>query len=158
MMRRVIAIGLSMFMALVFFSLDSDAFQLAIRRAGSQGWGLATQYGQMFNPQTVETIQGEVISVEKFIPLRRMGFGYLVVVKTKDEQIRVHLGPGYYVDQEGFELAPGDSVQVRGSRILFNGEPTIIASEVTKGDQTLRIRTDEGVPVWSGYYEQYQEG
>lgn len=156
-MKRI-AIGIVIIsMVLIFLSMQSPAYQLAVRRAGSGGWGATTQYGHKFDPGTVETIKGEVVSVRKFVPLRSMAFGYLVTVKTEEETIPVHLGPGYYVDRSGFELAPNDSVEVTGSRILFHGESAIIATQVKKGDETLTLRTQKGIPVWSDYYKK-QEG
>jgi hypothetical protein len=39
---------------------------------------------------------------------------------------------------------------VRGSRITFEGKPAIIAAQVKKGDRSLTLRDDSGVPAWSG--------
>lgn len=41
-------------------------------------------------------------------------------------------------------------MQVRGSRITFEGKPAIIAAEVTKDGRTLQLRGTNGVPVWAG--------
>lgn len=40
---------------------------------------------------------------------------------------------------------------VRGEGIRFNGNPVIIASEVHKGSDTLKLRDGNGIPVWSGW-------
>ena len=37
-------------------------------------------------------------------------------------------------------IAPGDKVEVTGSRITYEGKPTIIAAEVKKGGQVLKLR------------------
>ncbi|HEU4344281.1 MAG TPA: hypothetical protein VFU31_22205 [Candidatus Binatia bacterium] len=44
-----------------------------------------------------------------------------------------------------------DRVEVKGARITFEGKPAIIASEVKKGDEVLRLRDDAGFPVWAGW-------
>jgi hypothetical protein len=35
--------------------------------------------------------------------------------------------------------------------VTFEGKPAIIAAEIKKGDETLRLRDDAGVPAWSGW-------
>jgi hypothetical protein len=121
----------------------------AVRRAGSGGWGASAVYGVKFNPATMETINGEVISAEKFIPIRRMFWGYRVMVMTEKETVEVHLGPGFYVDRVGFVLSPGDKVEVRGSRIPFRMGEAIMATEVKSGGAVLSLRGEDGTPLWT---------
>jgi hypothetical protein len=40
---------------------------------------------------------------------------------------------------------------MKGSRITFGVKPAIIAAEVKKGDEVLKLRDDSGFPVWSGW-------
>ncbi|HXF04928.1 MAG TPA: DNA-binding protein [Blastocatellia bacterium] len=105
----------------------------------------------MYNPQTVETIAGEVISVERITPMRGMSYGVHLLVMTDKETISVHLGPGWYVENQDVKIEPKDKVEVRGSRITFQGKPAIIAAEVRKGDEVLKLRDENGFPVWSGW-------
>ncbi len=49
-------------------------------------------------------------------------------------------------------------MKVRGSRITFKGKPAIITAEVKKGDQILRLRDENGFPVWSGWRRRYLTG
>lgn len=121
------------------------------RWRGSGGWGPGGPYGRMYNPQTVETIAGEVISVERITPMRGMSYGVHLLVMTDKETISVHLGPGWYVENQDVKIEPKDKVEVRGSRITFQGKPAIIAAEVRKGDEVLKLRDENGFPVWSGW-------
>ncbi len=119
--------------------------------AGGGGWGPGSQYGRMYDPQTVGTTDGEIIKVEKITPMSGMSRGVHVVLKTdKSETVSVHLGPEWYIDKQEITFKPGDKVQVRGSRITFEGKPAIIAAEVTKDGRTLQLRGTNGVPVWAG--------
>jgi hypothetical protein len=115
-----------------------------------QGWGAGGSYGRMFNPQTVETLSGGVVEVTKFTPAQGMSYGVHLTLKTDKETIPVHLGPGWYVEKQGVTLAAGDKVQVTGSRITYQGKPAIIAAEVKKGDQVLKLRDTNGIPAWAG--------
>jgi hypothetical protein len=42
-------------------------------------------------------------------------------------------------------------VEVKGSRVTFEGKPAIIAAEVKKGDEVLKLRDENGFPMWSGW-------
>ena len=134
------------------FALAADALaQRGKMRQDRGGWGPETQYGRMYNPQAVETITGEVVSVDKITPIKGMSYGIHILVKTDKETIAVHLGPGWYIENQDVEIAREDKIDVKGSRITFEGKPTLIAAEVKKGDEVLTLRDANGVPVWSGW-------
>ncbi len=118
---------------------------------GGGGWGPGAPYARMYNPQTVETISGEVVSVDKITPMKGMGYGLHAVVKTDKETISVHLGPAWYLENQDVKIEPKDKIEVKGSRITFEGKPALIAAEVKKGDEVLTLRDAQGIPVWSGW-------
>ena len=136
---------------LSFLSATEALAQRGMGRGGGRGWGPGTPYAKLYNPQTVETISGEVVSVDKITPMKGMYYGIHVMVKTDKETISVHLGPGWYVENQDVGIMPKDKIQVKGSRITFDGKPALIASEVTKGDEVLTLRDANGFPVWSGW-------
>jgi hypothetical protein len=115
-----------------------------------RGWRAGDPYSRMYNLKTVETLSGEVVNVEKFTPGRQMSYGVHFTLKTAKEAIPVHLGPSWYMEKQGMAFAPGDKVEVTGSRITYEGKPTIIAAEVKKGGQILKLRDASGVPAWAG--------
>ncbi len=112
---------------------------------------MGTQYGRMYNPKTVEKITGEVIKVETITPTKGMSHGVHALVKTGKENISVHLGPAWYIENQDIKIEPGDKVEIKGSRITFQGHPAIIAAEVKKGNEVLELRDKNGFPVWSGW-------
>lgn len=118
---------------------------------GSGGWGMKGSYQRMYNPATVETIKGEVVAVEKVKPMNGMQYGIHLMVKTDKETIPVHLGPSWYIERQDTKIQKGDRIEVRGSRVTFDGKPAIIAEEVKKGDHVLVLRDSSGVPAWSGW-------
>jgi hypothetical protein len=118
---------------------------------GSGGWGMGTQYQGLYSPATVETISGTVEAVDKTTPMRGMHYGIHLLVKTDKETISVHLGPEWYLERLDTKIEKGDEVQVKGSRVTMMGNPAIIAAEVKKGDAVLKLRDDNGIPVWSGW-------
>lgn len=118
---------------------------------GHGGWGPGGDYARRFDPKTMETVAGEVAAVQRVAPLRGMAKGVHLVLKMEKGSLSVHLGPAWYLDNQEFELAKGDKVIVKGSRVVFDEKPALVATEVTKGDLTLTLRDENGFPLWSGW-------
>lgn len=62
----------------------------------------------------------------------------------------VHLGPAWYLEDQGFELTPNSPVEVTGFRSDWHGQSVLMASEVTQGDRVLQLRDANGYPLWMG--------
>ena len=151
MKRNSFFVGL---MALAFCLVSSNSFAQrgpGMMWRGSGGWGPGTQYNRMYDPKTVETISGEITVVDRITPAKGMSGGVHMNVKTDKETISVHLGPGFYIENQDVKLQAKDKVEVKGSRISFGGKPAIIAAEVKKGEEVLKLRDDAGFPVWIGW-------
>lgn len=131
--------------------LLSGTSALAQGMGGSGGWGMRGSYQRMYNPATVETVSGEVVSVETMMPMKGMGSGIHLTLKTEKETLPVHLGPSWFLDRLDSNIEKGDRIKVKGSRVTMMGKTTIIAAEVKKGDNLLLLRDGNGVPVWSGW-------
>jgi len=80
-----------------------------------------------------------------------MSAGVHMTLKTDKETISVQLGPSWYIENQDVKIEAKDKVEVKGSRITFDGKPAIIAAEVKKGDEVLKLRDDNGFPLWSGW-------
>jgi hypothetical protein len=118
---------------------------------GSGGWGMGSQYNRMYNPATVENVSGVVESVDKITPMKGMHSGIHLMVKTDKETISIHLGPEWYIERLDTKIQKGDKIEVKGSRVTFEGKPAIIAAEVKKGESTLVLRDSAGIPAWAGW-------
>ena len=142
-----------LFTMFCFLFVTESAFssQRGMMWKGSGGWGMGTNYGKMYNPKTVETIIGEVVSVDTIIPMKGMSSGMHIMLKTDKETISVHLGPVWYFENQDIMIEPKDKIEVKGSRITFEGKPAIIAAEIKKEKEILKLRDENGFPVWSGW-------
>lgn len=120
---------------------------------GSGGWGHDSQYGKMYDLNAINTIRGEVVSTSTFTPMGGMVRGVHLQVKTENETVDVHLGPAWYIENQDISIETKDKIEVTGSRVTFAGteEPVIIAASVKKGDTTLKLRDEQGFPIWSGW-------
>lgn len=143
---------LIMLMVAVFASASESIAQGGMGRGrGSRGWGPGNQYCLSYKPDTTVTISGEVVSVEKTVPRKGTFYGVHLMVKTAEKAISVHLGPGWYVEGQGIMFEPEDKLEITGSKVTFDGEEVIIASEVKRGDEVLKLRDGNGIPAWSGW-------
>jgi len=114
-----------------------------------RGSGRGAQGARLFDPATVTTMQGEILEVER-IPRGRRGEGVHLMVASGAEKLAVHLGPSFFVDQQGLKLAKGDRIEVKGSRIVLDGKPTLIAQEIKRGSESMALRDANGFPLWAG--------
>jgi hypothetical protein len=89
------------------------------RGSGGWGWGMGSQYNRMYDPKTVGTISGEVISVDMITPMKGMSQGVHLTLKTDKEIISVHLGPWWYIENRDVRIEPKDKIEVAGSRITY---------------------------------------
>jgi hypothetical protein len=119
-MKRTITLIVMISILSFLFGTESFA-QQGMKWQGSGNWGPGTQYGRLYNPQTMESISGEVASVDTITPIKGMSSGVHLVVKTDKETISVHLGPAWYIQRQDMKIVPGDKGEITGSRITFQG-------------------------------------
>ena len=113
---------------------------------GGRGPGGGMGMGMHYDPKTVETIQGEVTQVQE---MQGMAAGVHLQVKTAKETLMVILGPASYLEQQKVKIAVGDKVEIKGSRVQHPQMALLIAGELKKGDQVIKLRDDQGKPLWS---------
>jgi hypothetical protein len=116
------------------------------------GGGRHLREGRLYNPQTVTTVTGQVEKLET-LPGRGGGRGLQfrgVVLKTNQGNLMVHLGPGWFLNEQKFVVKAGDKLEVTGSKVTLNNQPVLIAREVKANGKTLTLRSAQGAPVWRG--------
>jgi hypothetical protein len=101
-----------------------------------------------YDLKTVETLRGIVVAapappVKGGMPERAQ-----LTLKTEKETLTVYLGPGWFVEKQGMRITNLDQLQVTGSRIKIQGKPALLAAEVRKGGQVLKLRNEQGQPLW----------
>ena len=117
----------------------------------NDGWGAGNAYWRLYNTNSVETLTGKVIRAEEFTSRKGMSNGYHIILKTDQEEISVHLGPAWYINNQDEKIAVGDEISVTGSRVEYEGKTVIMAAGVSKGEDEMILRQDDGFPVWAGW-------
>ena len=102
-----------------------------------------------FDTSKLETFDG---TIEKVVvrEMHRMK-GVHVLLKTAKETLEIHLGPAWFIDNQEAKLQAGDTVSVRASRTTMMGQPALVAMDVKRGGETLRLRNDDGTPLWAAW-------
>lgn len=150
-MKKVQLIIMVVLWVVLIFAADSFA-QRGRRWQDNSGWDSSNQpsSGRIYNPATVETVDGTVVTVDNITQGGGMFYGIHLVVRTQSEDLSVHLGPAWYLDAQGVQIAPNDVITITGSRVTLDGQPALIASEMKKGDTAVKLRDQNGFPLWSG--------
>jgi hypothetical protein len=144
-MKRTLVL-LSIFLLVGVFAAGSLA-QPQEKCPTSQAWPM----GRMYNPKTVETLDGKIESMEKVtggrtdIPAR-----VLLKLKTAKETVTVYLGPEWYLEKQKAKLSPGDFIQLKGSRVTMDKMPVILPNTITKGGEVMEFWDEQGMPLWRG--------
>lgn len=117
-----------------------------------QGWAHAAppHGGGRMMAQATERVSGTIRSVGQMARPNRAWTGTHLSLQTDGQTLDVALGPSDYVESQGVSLRAGDQVVVTGVRVEQEGRSTLVAYEVQKGGQTLRLRNANGRPLWAG--------
>jgi hypothetical protein len=112
------------------------------------GWEPGSPYAELFDPGTLEKVSGSVEQIQRLSPMDGMSLGVLLVLRTKHGPTTVHLGPSWFVDSQEVHVGLGDRVSLRGSKVTLEGAEVVLATEVRRGRDTLKLREEDGLPLW----------
>jgi hypothetical protein len=145
--------SLSLIILIMLLELVCPA--VAQRGGGARGGGggdSGAHGRQEYNLQTVTTVKGQVESLGSYGMTGWKAMPGMEVqgllLKTDKGNITVHLGPPAYVRKQDFDLKQGDSLEVTGSQVTRDGQPLLLAAQVKKDGQILKVRDEQGLPLW----------
>ena len=120
-------------------------------------------HGPLYDPATEITIKGVVNEVQQLTGKtatstpqmwascpRGWAGTHLSITTDQGTTMIVHVGPAAFLAQNNFALAKGDKLTILGSKVQYVGSEFLIAREITKAGQSLKLRDGEGFPLWSG--------
>jgi len=120
-------------------------------------------------------VTGEIEAVEGLAPGGRdMGQGIALRLRLRDrtreeleaalgapmrarvrDQLQVHLGPFWHVEEGMPGLRLGQEVTVEGSATEWNGGEVIVASKLERNQERLQLREQNGMPAWAGGWQNW---
>jgi hypothetical protein len=104
----------------------------------------------IYDASTVSTMRGTAGAVTVVPGRGGRGGGTHLTLEAPDGTVDVRLGPTWYLEREGVTIAKGDSIEVTGSVLEWDGESVLIARELRKGGKVVTLRDERGVPLWAG--------
>ncbi len=107
--------------------------------------------GRMYDPTRAETLSGKVVYVDEFAAPRGRGTAVVLKVTSGSDTLAVHLGPKWFLDKQEMKFAAGDAVEIKGVKTARRGRDIFIAAEVKKGSDVLKLRDEQGIPLWAGW-------
>jgi hypothetical protein len=159
--RRLWFLPLMVFTLLLDLSGPAAGQQLGFSGGGKRPGGSETQDRQLYNLQTVTTVQGQVEDLGSYgMQGWRVSPGMAIqglVLKTSKGNFTINLGPPWFVRKAGFTVQKGDTLEVKGSMVTKDEKTVLLAAEVKKNDQTLKVRDEKGVPLFQGQCPDGQE-
>ena len=69
-------------------------------------------------------------------------------LKTEAGDITVNLGPPWFPRKQDFTVKQGDTLEVTGSKVTRDDQTWLLATQVKNGEQTLKVRDENGKPLW----------
>ncbi len=115
-----------------------------------RAWMPGSTYNMKFNPAKTETIQGKIKNVGTFRPEKGATSGLRLRVETTDgKMVTVYAGPKEYAAMQDVKFKAGNEVSVTGSPVTIDKKSVIMASEITSAGKTLKLRDEQGKPLWN---------
>jgi len=143
-MKKLIIIGIVAMVFVLQIFIVTNAF-------GGIAIGERIKMYNALIPTTVKCVIAEVGQVDQvWGPMKGKSYGVNLTVKTDKETLTVYLGPSWYIDRQDMKIGKSDIIEVRGCKKIYNGKFMIVAQEIIKNNQVLKLRDDDGNPVWEG--------
>ena len=107
--------------------------------------GPSEQGAALYNVATENTVKGTVRAVEDYTcPVSENEMGRHLRMQSATGTMEIHLAPARVMRSQKFSFSPGDQIEVLGSKVKIQGQESIIAREVTRGNETFFIRDRQG--------------
>lgn len=119
--------------------------------AGYQYRNRHKAYHRDFDMKAVEELTGKIADIKFSGKDNSESKGMELLLQSDEQLIPVHLGPVWYMNMQRGKFKKGDIISVKGSRVIMNHKPVLIAQELKLGNKLLRLRDANGHPYWMAW-------
>ena len=105
-----------------------------------------------FNPKNVQTYKGQILQILDTYDSSTSTETLGILMQTEKGAIPIVLGPRSFI-LGGPALTPGQQIVVTGSEIYLDGSILVIAQEMSVNRYSLKLRNEDGNPLWSGWHK-----
>jgi hypothetical protein len=104
-----------------------------------------------YDKAAMTTFKATVVSIDKET-CKGCGMTHVdLVVKMKDDKVKVRLGPAWYMDKQEELLEKDDVIEIFASKVKEGDHDFFVAGKIVKGDDVLMLRDEDGLPMWRGW-------
>ena len=108
----------------------------------------------MYDTTRIVRLEG-IVSALTELPLKEIHRGVRArdlhfTLEERGMTYSIHVGPTWYIADQRFTFAFGDSVNVTGSLMDECGNGIVVAGAITKGTAVLQLRDAHGTRMWTG--------
>src|SRR5689334_12001754 len=93
-----------------------------------------------FDPANQTTIKGVIEQVNNYVCPISGTMGSHLTVRSGPGTVEVHLAASKFLNEYGIAFTKGDTVEVTGTKVVFDGKPALLARQITVGDRTYSFR------------------
>ena len=136
----------------IFFSISRNS-DISPRSRGLVTWAKEEEGrargNEKYDTSQVEIVSGEVAAVKDIETKSGKTSGVGLELNAGGQNLLVYLGPHIYVDLQNVSIIPGDNVEIKGVKIALEGQIILLAGEVNKGGEVLKLRDDNERLFWA---------
>ncbi len=104
--------------------------------------------GPAYDRNSETKFLGKVTEVRELGQDHALAGVYLSIKTEKGENVSVYVGPQEFIKLFDVTFSAGEDVEVRASKVKFDGSDLFLAREIRMGQVTLILRDDSGSPNW----------
>jgi hypothetical protein len=135
---KLSSLFIGLIFAVVVIAVLLMVFGVSFHRPLAQGAAL-------YNPANEVVVRGAVQEIQEFAcPVGEGEMGTHLMLKTGDGVVQVHLAPSRIMRSQNLTFAPGDQIEVVGSKFRFQGQDGLIAREIIRGNESYIFRDSQG--------------
>ncbi len=101
-----------------------------------------------YDPRYIKSTTGTIIKIGR-IPSDYSYHGVKLIFSNNNLRETIYLGPVWFISKQDFSLNVGYTMTIIGARAVFDNKQILIAKELIQGNRILRLRDDEGHPLWN---------
>jgi len=101
-----------------------------------------------YNTANEVTLTGVVGDITDFYCPVSGTVGTHFMLATEHGNVQVHVAPSRFVGDQKWQWAPGDKIEVVGSRLNYLGHEALIARTIVRGNEIMALRSSDGKPLW----------
>jgi hypothetical protein len=101
-----------------------------------------------YNTAAETKVAGVIQDVSEFFCPVSDDQGMHVLLKSDSGNLLIHVAPARFLRGQEIRFSPGQQLEVVGAQVKFQGRDSLLARQITRGNELIVLRDHSGKPVW----------